>query len=427
MKRLLPRSSSSLPPADSPLPSTRTKGSKRSAARRSSPTTTRPTAHWGAALTCKAVPDPAAAGESRSITVSLDGLTLHLVDAATGYDKVFPIGPGAIEHDADRRASYGESLSLRAAHRDGQQRLRDHAVVDPAVQDLVDRSRDRREVAGVRRPAVHEVVRQLRDPRPDRQLPRAERRQPAPRLRLARLRPHGGRRRPRGLRAHQGASPRCRCTCSASPSASRDGQPRRRAAEVGRRRVRAPTPTATSPAASARRNAYGEPRLLQRALHVDLRRPRRHARRPSASPIPSDATKGMCVAQDDQRRTRIAGPTITSSPSRTNRFKQSVKATVCVPGSPGWVGDRCLAASDCKNGTSCRDGICTRDLRAVLPRRAGLGRRPSAPPTPASATSCLRACTPASNASECPADSDCVQRQRVSDSRTVKYVCVPRG
>jgi hypothetical protein len=54
---------------------------------------------WGAALTCKAVPDlPALA--SPEIVVSLDGLTLHLVDKAAGFDKVFPIGPGAIKNDA---------------------------------------------------------------------------------------------------------------------------------------------------------------------------------------------------------------------------------------------------------------------------------------------------------------------------------------
>ena len=32
------------------------------------------------------------------IVVSLDGLTLHLRDRAGGYDKVFPIGPGALEN-----------------------------------------------------------------------------------------------------------------------------------------------------------------------------------------------------------------------------------------------------------------------------------------------------------------------------------------
>jgi len=53
--------------------------------------------NWGAATTCKAIPnltplkDPA-------ITISLDGLTLHLVDRQGTYDKVFAIGPGAIEN-----------------------------------------------------------------------------------------------------------------------------------------------------------------------------------------------------------------------------------------------------------------------------------------------------------------------------------------
>ena len=45
---------------------------------------------------------------------------------------------------------------------------------------------------------------------------------------------------------------------------------------------------------------------------------------------------------------------------------------------------------------------------------------------PSVGNSCLRTCIPASNASECPADSECVQRARVGDSRTSKYVCVPR-
>lgn len=65
---------------------------------------------WGAALTCKDVPDLPPLVAPR-IFVSLDGLTLHLVDDASGYDKVFPIGPGAINHHPGE-TSYGESLSL---------------------------------------------------------------------------------------------------------------------------------------------------------------------------------------------------------------------------------------------------------------------------------------------------------------------------
>src|SRR5262249_6760717 len=109
-----------------------------------------------------------------------------------------------------------------------------------------------------------------------------------------------------------------------------------------------------------------------------------------------------------------------------NRFKQTVKATVCMPGSPGWVGDRCLAATDCKNGTSCANGICSESCARFCPDEPGW------PSTFCAADSrlgneCLRTCTPASNASECPADSDCVQRGRVGEARTLRYVCVPKA
>jgi hypothetical protein len=51
---------------------------------------------WGAALTCKAIPDlPALVNPE--VVISLDGLTLHLTDESTGFGKVFPIGPGKIQ------------------------------------------------------------------------------------------------------------------------------------------------------------------------------------------------------------------------------------------------------------------------------------------------------------------------------------------
>lgn len=52
---------------------------------------------WGDATKCKPIPavEPL---KSPEIVISLDGLTLHLRDRAGGYDRVFPIGPGAIEN-----------------------------------------------------------------------------------------------------------------------------------------------------------------------------------------------------------------------------------------------------------------------------------------------------------------------------------------
>ena len=41
------------------------------------------------------------------------------------------------------------------------------------------------------------------------------------------------------------------------------------------------------------------------------------------------------------------------------RNQPSVTANVCLPGSPGWVGDRCLADADCCNDTDkCLNGYC---------------------------------------------------------------------
>lgn len=51
---------------------------------------------WTHALRCKEIPNLPALTDPE-IVVSLDGLTLHLRDRAGGYDKVFAVGPGALE------------------------------------------------------------------------------------------------------------------------------------------------------------------------------------------------------------------------------------------------------------------------------------------------------------------------------------------
>lgn len=53
---------------------------------------------WGAALNCKPIPNVPALADPE-IVISLDGLTLHLRDKAGTYDRVFPVGPGAIGPD----------------------------------------------------------------------------------------------------------------------------------------------------------------------------------------------------------------------------------------------------------------------------------------------------------------------------------------
>jgi hypothetical protein len=59
---------------------------------------------WGAALDCKPIPSLPPLRDPE-IVVSIDGLTLHLRDRAGGYDRVFPVGVGTID-------SKGASLTV---------------------------------------------------------------------------------------------------------------------------------------------------------------------------------------------------------------------------------------------------------------------------------------------------------------------------
>lgn len=64
------------------------------------------TTGYGSALQCKTPHvDPSLAPLAHpQIVVSLNGLTLHVTDATTGFDRVYPIGPGALD-------AHGKSLT----------------------------------------------------------------------------------------------------------------------------------------------------------------------------------------------------------------------------------------------------------------------------------------------------------------------------
>lgn len=50
---------------------------------------------WGQAVFCKAIPELPSL-PTPEVVISLDGLTLHLFDRSTGFDRVYPIGVGEI-------------------------------------------------------------------------------------------------------------------------------------------------------------------------------------------------------------------------------------------------------------------------------------------------------------------------------------------
>jgi L,D-transpeptidase catalytic domain len=371
--------------------------------------------NWGAALTCKAAPNLPSLVSPR-ITISLDGLTLHLTDDATGYDQVFPVGVGAIESDQSS-ANYGESKSYEPLL-GGRQ---DYAITPSSIQPCKFWWTD--PDTGVKQPvfaglpfmswngpyAVHGPIDNFRAP-------------------------NGGSLR-RGFVSHgcirmeaadvlevyaRIKSVRTPVHIQREPERLDDGS----RADVPNKWVGAECEGDSDcnfTGGMCAHNDYSDRGFC--TMRCTSTCPDR-AGQPGTFCVadPQDATRGLCVSkmssvnQDCRPYDHFVQKTL-------NRFKQSVIASVCVPGSPGWVGDHCLAASDCRFGTSCSQGICTESCGRYCPDEPGW---PSTFCAADGNNECLRTCTPASNASECPADSDCVQRSRVSDSGTVKYVCVPR-
>lgn len=91
---------------------------------------------------------------------------------------------------------------------------------------------------------------------------------------------------------------------------------------------------------------------------------------------PSDATKGMCVAKSMLVDNHCRRYDHFTARTGVQRFKQpSVKADVCLPGSEGWVGDRCLASADCTTRVCAPVdegdvGVCTQACSRACPDKA---------------------------------------------------------
>lgn len=379
---------------------------------------------WGYALTCKDIPSLPPLVSPR-ITISLQGLTLHLVDSATGYDKVFPIGPGAIDHDAG--LSNGESLSLWPVLAYGKHDFALEPATnvackiwwkDPETGELspvfaglpflswsgsygihgpIDNFRAQNG-GNLRRGLVsHGCVRMEAEDIKEvyarvkavANVPVHVQREPE---RLA-----DGTRvdvTPRWVGAECGADADCNYAgglCKHNPWSERG--------------------FCTARCARTCADKAGYPTTF---CVTDT----------------DDATQGMCVpkvlATNEGCR-----PYDHFQPETMARFGQpSVAASVCLPGSPGWVGDHCFLDGDCDPGNRCvgadgaTPGTCTQTCARTCPDQAGSATTFCVNEAALGGPVCLRTCTPATNAPECPADTQCVERTR-NGTTTKRYVCEP--
>jgi len=146
---------------------------------------------------------------------------------------------------------------------------------------------------------------------------------------------------------------------------------------------------------------------------------------------PDDASSGFCTLKEESRNYECR-PYDHFTPIAQPRFRDpAATARVCMPGSRGWIGDHCFSGADCQEGNHCagadgaNPGICTQACERYCPDA------PARPPTfcvnePALGGSvCVRQCTPETNASECPAASTCAERGRNNQPEAVRDVCIP--
>lgn len=375
--------------------------------------------NWGAALTCK-TPPALPSLPHPEIIVSIDGLTVHLIDRTTGFDKVFAAGVGAQDTDPTS-LTYGESLSY-------------YPVAAYGKQDFV-----------IKPSTIQPCKTWWTDPDTGQKLPvfaglpflswsgSYAIHGPIDNYRAA----NGGSLR-RGYVSHgcirmAGADVLelyARIKGVAAVPVHVQREPERSAAarvDIPQRWIGAEC-TADADCnytgGFCKQNPYSQRGFCSaRCTSTCADR----AGQPTTFCVADPAGGGMCVARESAVNLGCRPYDHMVPAVRSRLSNASATATVCVPGTRGWVGDRCLASSDCTGGTTCNRGICTMGCTRYCADQPGYADTfCAAEPTFGAGGTCLRQCTPLSNASECPANSTCMARARIGQTSTMRYVCVPR-
>ncbi|MBK8997322.1 MAG: L,D-transpeptidase [Myxococcales bacterium] len=381
--------------------------------------------NWGAATTCKAIPNLPKLKDPR-ITVSLNGLTLHLVDPETGYDKVFPIGPGTINTNAGETTS-GESRSLFPVLSQGKQDF----SITPATSTAckiwwTDKATGETLPVFAGLPflsfsgpyAIHGPVDNYRAAN-------------GGNLRRGFV-SHGCIR----MRAEDVLEVYARIKGLAKVPVHLQREPERSAEGV---RVDVPDPwlgaecvedsDCVDPSLTCKTNPLSERGFCTKTC-TSLCPDKTGYPTSFCVADPEAPTKGICVLKENSTNLGCR-PLDHFTPQTQKRFGTSTTtAKVCLPGSPGWIGDQCLDASDCQSGNTCfgatatEAGVCTRACTGSCPDQAGTPLTYCVNDPALGGSMCARSCTPASNASECPAGSACVTRKQVGSTKS-RSVCVP--
>jgi hypothetical protein len=382
--------------------------------------------NWGAATTCKPIPDLPRLSNPK-IVVSLHGLTLRLYDETSGFDRVFPIGAGVIDQTATE-PTFGESKSYYPIIATGKQ---DFAITPASITPCkiwwTDPDTGEKSPVFAGLPflswygsyAMHGPVDNYRA-------------QNGGNLRRGFV-SHGCLR----MEAADVLELYARIKGVARVPVHVQREPERDAAgqhvDVASRWIGAECQADADCSFSGgfcRQNKYSQRGFCSaRCTAYCSDRPGYPTTFCVADP---DApTKGMCVAKvtDVNRDCRPYDHLV---PVSRPRFSQpGVSATVCLPGSPGWVGDHCFTDTECKAGNRCAgataqaSGLCTQACTRYCPDLPGWADTTCVNEPDLGGPICVRQCTPAYHASECPAGTECVSRPWMADGSKTRNVCVP--
>ncbi len=119
-------------------------------------------------------------------------------------------------------------------------------------------------------------------------------------------------------------------------------------------------------------------------------------------------------------------------PTSKSRYGSALVRDVCYPGTKGFVGDGCLATDDCLEGLWCsqksegKRGQCVQKCDRFCSDMPGYSTTFCVEDDAVGAGgNCLRTCSQGRNAPECGAGLDCAERSRIGQAEKTARVCVP--
>jgi hypothetical protein len=381
---------------------------------------------WGAALTCKTIPNLPVLRDP-VITISIDGLSLRLVDRAGGYDKTFPVGVGAIDTETGS-STFGESLSYWPLQN---YNTNDYSLkpstTTPCKIWWTDPETGERSPVFAGLPfmswsgsyAIHGPIDNFRATNGG-NLRRGYVSHGCVRMEAADV---------LEVYARTKGIARVPVRVQREPERLADGTKN----DVSSRWIGA---ECRSDSDCNFANGFCKQNRFSGRGVCSARCTRTCSDRagyPTTFCVtdPDDTTKGMCVAKVTAVNAECR-PYDHFEPAVKGRNGQpSVTANVCMPGSRGWVGDRCFADGDCMTGNRCdgadaasgRAGLCTQTCTRYCPDQPGFADTFCA--DMGSEGECARQCTPSVNSPECPAGTTCRAVARRGQATVTRNVCLP--